>query len=89
VDLAKPSFMNFMDFMVEIYGGKTVGRNRTAKGRMSKQRSRGYVPGTPEERIAMVWPLTREACSLSKRHGPDRPMQRHVTRVSGRRNRCG
>ncbi len=40
----------------------------------------GYVPGTPEERIAMVWELTKEYCTL---HGIDanQPMQRHITRV--------
>jgi hypothetical protein len=38
-----------------------------------------FVPGTPAERIAMVWPLTAEAVSLSKHYDPEQPLQRHVT----------
>lgn len=42
------------------------------------------VPGTPAERIALVWPLTREVASLSKRYDVERRLQRHVTRLSRR-----
>ncbi|MAT39173.1 MAG: hypothetical protein CL946_06185 [Ectothiorhodospiraceae bacterium] len=45
------------------------------------ERDYGYVPGTPEEQIAMVWPLTREACSLSKEYDAERRLQRHVVRI--------
>lgn len=41
----------------------------------------GFVPGTPEERIALVWPLTVEAVSLSKKYDAKRRLQRHVTRL--------
>lgn len=33
------------------------------------------------ERIAMVWPLTVEAASLSKRHNVEQRLQRHVTKL--------
>ena len=38
-----------------------------------------YVPGTPEYRIGLVWPLTREIASLSVRYDVERRLQRHVT----------
>ena len=43
----------------------------------------GYVDATPEERIGMVWPLTREVCSLSPLHAynAEQRLQRHITRV--------
>ncbi len=40
-----------------------------------------FVPGTPEERIAMVWPLTVEFCSQSDKYDADQPLQRHITRL--------
>lgn len=39
------------------------------------------VPGTPEERIGMVWPLTQELYSLSGLYNVEQPLQRHVVRV--------
>ena len=41
----------------------------------------GFVPGTMAERIALVWPLTREACALSDRYDADRPMRRQLARL--------
>ena len=43
--------------------------------------SGGFVPGTPAERIALVWPLTREVISLSKKYNAKQRLQRHVTRL--------
>ena len=40
-----------------------------------------YVPGTPEERIGLDWPLTRKITSLSLKHDVERRLQRHVTRL--------
>ncbi len=51
---------------------------------MSDTRASEVVPGTPAERIGLVWPLTREVASLSKRYDVERRLQRHVTSV-GRR----
>lgn len=40
-----------------------------------------YVPGTPEYRVSLVWPLTLEIASLSIKHDVKRRLQRHVTRL--------
>lgn len=52
--------------------------------RMSDVRRDDLVAGTPAERIALVWPLTREVASLSKRHDAEQRLQRHVTGLSRR-----
>lgn len=44
-----------------------------------------FVPGTPASRISMVWPLTREVSSLSRRHDAERRLQRDVAVLSRRR----
>ena len=41
----------------------------------------GYVPGTKSERIALVWPLTCEAVSMSKKYDAEQRLQRHITRL--------
>ena len=41
----------------------------------------GYVPGPMNERIALVWPLTREAVSLSKKYNVEQRLQRHITQL--------
>jgi len=41
----------------------------------------GYVPGSMNERVALVWPLTCEAVSLSKKYDVEQPLQRHITRL--------
>lgn len=49
-----------------------------------------YVPGTPQSRLAMVWPLTREVAALNKHYDVERILQRDVVvlirnkRASGR-----
>jgi len=40
-----------------------------------------YVPGTMEERVLMVWPITREVAALSPHHDVERRLQRDVVRV--------
>jgi hypothetical protein len=52
--------------------------------RLSDRTNDDFVPGTPEERIALVWELTREAASLNERYDVERRLQRHVVRVSRR-----
>ena len=59
-------------------------KQHTAKYRMTEKRPNDFVPGTPAERIALVWPLTLEATSLSKRYDAKRRLQRHVARVARR-----
>jgi len=60
-------------------------RTVTAKRRMADWRNDDYVPGTPEERIALVWVLTREIASLNKKYDVERRLQRHVTRLIRRK----
>jgi len=38
----------------------------------------GYMPGTPAERLAQVWELTREAWSLLDAGHAEQRLQRHV-----------
>jgi len=45
------------------------------------KRNSGYVPGTAEERISMVWPLTCEAVSLSKKYDVEQELQRHIVNI--------
>ena len=47
----------------------------------SDPRNSGYVPGTMAERIALVWPLTCEAVSLSGKYDTKQRLQRHITRI--------
>ena len=45
------------------------------------RRNSGFVPGTKEERLSMVWPLTCEAVSLSKKYDAEQPLQRHIINI--------
>jgi hypothetical protein len=47
----------------------------------SDRRNSSYVPGSMSGRIALVWPLTCEAVSLSKKYDVERRLQRHITRL--------
>ena len=53
---------------------------------MSERRDENFVPGTRAERIGLVWPLTREIVSLSKKHDAERRLQRHITRLIRRKS---
>ena len=56
-----------------------MNRKHTAIYRMTDNRNFDYVSGTPEDRILLVWPLTKEIASLSVKHDVERRLQRHVT----------
>ena len=58
-----------------------MNRRHTVLRRMTERWNDDYVPGTPEERIGLVWSLTREIASLSVKHDVERRLQRHVTRL--------
>jgi hypothetical protein len=58
-----------------------MNRKHTAIYRMPEVPNDDFVPGTPADRISLVWPLTREIASLSKKHDAERRLQRHVTRL--------
>jgi hypothetical protein len=53
--------------------------------RKSDPGNSAYVPGTMSERIGMVWPLTQEVVSLSKKYDVEQPLQRHITRFFSRK----
>ncbi len=61
-----------------------MNRLQKAKYQMTEHRDGDFVSGTPAERIALVWPLTREVASLSKRYNVKQRLQRHITRVERR-----
>lgn len=56
-----------------------MNRKHTAIYRISDRRNDDFIPGTPEDRISLVWPLTREITSLSEKHNAERRLQRHIT----------
>ena len=60
---------------------RSMKRKYTAKYQMSERRNDDFVPGTPAYRLSLVWPLTREIASMSKKHDAERRLQRHVTRL--------
>ena len=47
----------------------------------SDKKISGYVPGTMDERISMVWPLTCEVVSLSNKYDVEQPLQRHIINI--------
>ncbi len=62
-----------------------MNRNVVNIHRMNDQLNDDYVPGTPEYRISLIWPLTREIASLSVKHDVERRLQRHVTSLVRRK----
>ena len=62
-----------------------MNRLHTATYSMSEQRYDDFVPGTPEERIELVWILTKEIASLSGKYDAERRLQRHSTRLIRRK----
>lgn len=60
-------------------------RKRTQIYKMTDDRSVDYVVGTPEDRILLVWPLTKEIASLSIKHDVERRLQRHITNLIRRK----
>jgi len=56
-------------------------RKQTAVYKMTDNQNFDYVSGSSEDRILLVWPLTKEIASLSKNHDVERRLQRHITRL--------
>ena len=56
-------------------------RKHTAIYKMTDNRNFDYVSGSSEDRILLVWPLTKEIASLSIKHDVERRLQRHITRL--------
>jgi hypothetical protein len=44
------------------------------------------VPGSAADRLAMVWPLTAEAYSLSGKYNVEQRLQRHIVRLIRRKS---
>lgn len=59
-------------------------RGHVEKKRLEDEPAASYVPGTPEERVALVWQLTREAVALGGRLDAEQRLQRHVACLSRR-----
>ena len=60
-------------------------RSQTKKRRLSNRADDDFVPGTMAERIALVWPLTREVVSLSPDLDVEQRLQRHITCLKHRK----
>jgi hypothetical protein len=60
-------------------------RKHTEIYKMTDNRNVDYVDGTPEDRILLVWPLTKEIASLSVKHDVERRLQRHITSLIRRK----
>ena len=61
-------------------------RQAISKSSLQGHEDDNFVPGTIEERVLMVWPITREVVALSPQHDVERRLQRHVVRVFNRDN---
>jgi len=55
-------------------------RKVVRRGVLARHQDDHYVNTSIEERMAMVWPLTREIAALSSQHDVERRLQRHITR---------
>ena len=60
-------------------------RKQTAIYRVTDNRNVDYVAGSAEDRILLVWPLTKEIASLSIKHDVERRLQRHITSLIRRK----
>ena len=60
-------------------------RQTITKSALRDHADDNYVPGTIEERVLMVWPITREIAALSPDLDVNRPLQRDVVRVVHRK----
>jgi len=49
--------------------------------RQSDHANSGYVPGSVSERVSLVWSLTCEAVSMSKKYDVEQRLQRHIVKV--------
>ena len=56
-------------------------RQTVTKSALRDHADDNYVPGSIEERVLMVWPITREVAAPSPDLDVNRPLQRDVVRV--------
>jgi len=55
-------------------------KNQTKLKKMT-QEDDSFVPGTPAERVGMIWELTQELWSLRNRQDAERRLQRDVAKL--------
>jgi len=55
-------------------------KNITVK-KIQKKENNSFVPGSAEERLGYVWPLTEEVCGLGGKYDAKQRLQRHVVRI--------
>jgi hypothetical protein len=56
-------------------------RQTITKSALRDHADDNYVPGTIEERVLMVWPITREIAALDPHLDVNRKLQKDVIRV--------
>lgn len=59
----------------------TNSMDKKRKEQLLAEKKFGYVPGTPEERLAMMWPLTCEAWASDPDFDPNAPLRRDIARL--------
>lgn len=59
-------------------------RKAITKSTLRAHEDNNFVPGTIEERVMMVWPITREIAALNPDYDVEQRLQRHVVRVTRR-----
>jgi hypothetical protein len=59
-------------------------RTVTVVKKQLKEQEDHYVEGTPEERVAHVWPLTAELVLLGGQYNAEQRLQRNVISVTRR-----
>ncbi|MDE0158045.1 MAG: hypothetical protein OXS28_20900 [Gammaproteobacteria bacterium] len=55
-----------------------VNRNIVHKSSLVGHQDDNYMDASVQERIGMVWPLTKEIASLNPKHDVERRLQRHI-----------
>ena len=55
-----------------------INRNIVRKSSLAGHRDDNYMDASVQERIGIVWPLTKEVASLSSKHDVERRLQRHI-----------
>ena len=59
-------------------------RQAVTKSTLREHEDDNFVPGTIEQRVLMVWPITREIAALNPDYDVERRLQRHVVCVARR-----
>jgi hypothetical protein len=74
----------FLAEMLRRWYRGVMDRSITRVSRITDRQNDDFVPGSPGDRLALVWQLTRESCSMSRHHDVERRLQRNVAVLSRR-----